>query len=547
VRSLPPRLGALRDELRFVVGDGVDLGSFTAVLASAYGERPAVVASSPTPGLPARAARSYADLEDDVARLAAAHEALGNRNGVRVAIAIANRVDVLLHAFSLVRAGALPIPANPRLKPAEFAEVVRASGAGAIVADADLAPGFAPDGAAPGGARWCWTEEHLAEWLRANREARLVATRRVAPLDTALLLCTSGTTGYPKVAALTSAGVLGAVRRLLLLPLGRDRGFRAGRDAVVCALPLAHAMGIATFLGSLSAGVKILHKERFVAREILSTIEEERPNVFVGVPTMYADLEADGAAHHDLSSIQAWVSAADVMPPERARRFQRYGAAGKALGRAFGTAVFADVYGMVELSGAAALRVFPPSPLRDVELPAVAFTLPGFEARVVDEEGRALGLGVTGALQMRGPAVLRGYEGQPGAGPLPGGWFPTGDLAKVWPGGFYSFMGRSKDRLKVGGFSVFPAEVETILREHPDVAEIVVVGLPDDRWGERPVALVVPKQGSFDADAFVAWAASKVAAYRRPRAALAVESLPRGNHGKIDRAAATKLAHDKLG
>jgi fatty-acyl-CoA synthase len=130
---------------------------------------------------------------------------------------------------------------------------------------------------------------------------------------------------------------------------------------------------------------------------------------------------------------------------------------------------------------------------------------------------------------------------------LPGGWFPTGDLAKVWPGGFYSFMGRSRDRLKVGGFSVFPAEVETILREHPDVGEIVVVGLPDDRWGERPVALVVPKQGSFDADAFLAWAATKVAAYRRPRAALAVESLPRGSHGKIDRASATKLAREKLG
>src|SRR5262249_14162950 len=154
-----------------------------------------------------------------------------------------------------------------------------------------------------------------------------------------------------------------------------------------------------------------------------------------------------------------------------------------------GTALFVDVYGMVELSGAAAVRVYPPSLLRDVELPAVAFALPGVEIRVVDEEGKALSWGKAGALQVRGPGVLRRYEGAraAGAGTLPDGWFPTGDLAKVWPGGFYSFMGRSRDRLKVGGFSVFPAEVETLLREHPEVAEVVLVGVPDERMGERPV------------------------------------------------------------
>jgi acyl-CoA synthetase (AMP-forming)/AMP-acid ligase II len=138
--------------------------------------------------------------------------------------------------------------------------------------------------------------------------------------------------------------------------------------------------------------------------------------------------------------------------------------------------------------------------------------------------------------------VLRAYEGKPGAGPLPGGWFPTGDLAKVWPGGFYSFMGRSRDRLKVSGFSVFPAEVETLLREHPDVAEVVLVGVPDDRMGDRPVALVVPRRRPFDERAFVAWASGRVAAYRRPREAFAVDALPRGHNGKIDRTAATKLA-----
>ena len=541
-----------RDELRLVLGMGVDLGSLPAVLADAYGDRPAIDAPAWPPGLPAARLRSYRALEDDVARLAAAHDALGNANGARVVVAVANRIDVLLHVFALVRVGAVPVPINPRLKPAELAEVVRASRATVVLADAD-----AP---LPPGARFCWsgfgatppphvmTGGDVGGWVSAHPAARLAPTARLAPGATALLLCTSGTTGHPKVATLTSAGLLRAPGRLLAAPVGRDRGLRAGRDVVMCALPLAHVMGIGTFLGALCSGTKILHHDRFDARAMLRRVEAERPNVFVGVPTMYADLEAEGAAHHDLSSIQVWISAADVMPPPRARRFQRYGAAGSLLGGAVGTALFADVYGMVELSGAAAVRVYPAS-ARGIELPAVAFTLPGFEARVVDDAGRPLRWGVTGALHIRGPSVLAGYEGAEGAGapgPLPGGWFPTGDLAKLWPGSFFTFMGRGRDRLKVGGFSVFPAEVETILREHPDVAEVVMVGVPDVRLGERPVALVIPRRTPFDAPAFVDWARGRVAGYRRPREAIVVSALPRGPHGKIDRAEATRLAVARL-
>jgi acyl-CoA synthetase (AMP-forming)/AMP-acid ligase II len=569
------RFEELRGEVGLVASGSVDLGSLSFVLAAAYGDRPAIDAPAWPPGLEGPPVRSYRALDDAVARLAAAHDALGNHRAARVAIAVANRIDVLLHVLALVRAGAVPVPVNTRLKPAELREVILASRAAAIVMDGDLVASLVPSaiaspdrnergrvklpmasGEEPLGERIIWSGagappkgvrgEDLAAWLRAHPDARLAPTKRIHPAETALLLCTSGTTGHPKVAALTSEGLLRVPGRLLVAPVGRDKGLRAGRDVVICALPLAHAMGIGAFLNALCAGTKLLHLERFDAATILRRIESERPNVFIGVPTMYADLESEGAARRDLSSVQLWVSAADVMPPERARRFQRYGAAGSLLGKPLGTALFADVYGMVELSGAAALRLYPASPLRDVDLPAVAFTLPGFEVRVVDEEGKPLSWGATGALQIRGPSVLRGYEGAPEAGPSADGWFPTGDLARVWPGGFFAFAGRSRDRLKVSGFSVFPAEVETILREHPEVAEVVLVGVPDDRTGDRPVALVIPKGEAFDAEAFVAWAGGKVAAYRRPRAALVVKALPRGNHGKIDRAAATRLAVERL-
>jgi acyl-CoA synthetase (AMP-forming)/AMP-acid ligase II len=534
----------LRGEVGLITGRGVDLGTLPRVLADAYDDRPAV-----TPGEGPE--RTFREIEHEVARLAAAHDALGHR-GTRVALAMANRIDVLLHVFALVRAGAVPLPVNPRLSREEFASVIAASEATVVLADGDVAARVGDEGRAPHGARWCWTGvgeppagaqgEAVEAWLAAHPDARLEPTGRVGAREVALLLATSGTTGKPKIAVLTSEGLLGVLGLLRVLPVGRTRGLRAGRDALLCALPLTHVMGLSTMLGALCAGVRAIHLERFDAAEVLARIERERPNVFVGVPTMYADLEAAGAATRDLSSVQLWVSAADVMPPERARRFQQYGALETVLGRRVGTAAFADVYGMVELSGPAALRLYPPSPRRAGPLPPISVVLPGFQVRVVDEAGRPLRWGATGELQIRGRGVLQRYEGAQGAGPNAEGWFATGDLARVWPGGIFTFVGRRRDRLKVGGFSVFPAEVETILRTHPGVADVALVGVPDERLGERPVALVVPKDQGFDTEAFLAWAAEHVAGYRRPREAKVVSALPRGAHGKIDRAAATRMA-----
>ncbi|MDX1619506.1 MAG: class I adenylate-forming enzyme family protein, partial [Nitriliruptorales bacterium] len=116
---------------------------------------------------------------------------------------------------------------------------------------------------------------------------------------------------------------------------------------------------------------------------------------------------------------------------------------------------------------------------------------------------------------------------------------------RVWPGGMFAFAGRRHDRLKVGGFSVFPAEVETELRRAPNVREVALVGLPDERLGERPVALVVPDEG-FDPAQFLGWAEEHVAGYRRPRDVTVVDSIPRGNHGKVNRDRATALALDRF-
>lgn len=531
-------------------GRGIHLGALTSVLATRYGDRTALEDETTTPGLDHGVTRSYVELEQAVGRLAAAHRAAGRGPGDRVLILVGNRIDIVLHALALIRIGCVAVPVNPRLKPAEIAAIVDASEACAAVADDDVAD--ADEGAeALEGLAWSRTgtaggSGTVAGWLREHPRESVPPSRDADVSETAILLATSGTTGLPKAAALTSHGLLGSIGRLVVAPVGRQVGLRSGRDLLLAALPLTHVMGMSVLLGALCSGVPLLHRLRFDPDETLDLVEERRPNVFAGVPTMYADLEAAGASERDLSSIQLWVSAADKMPAERARRFQRYGAAARLGGRGIGTAAFADVYGMVELSGAAALRLYPPSLTSKLEVPSVAVVLPGMEVRAIDEDGAPVGWGKTGELQFKGSGVLRGYEGRPESGPAESGWFSTGDHGRIWPGGVFAFTGRSRDRLKVGGFSVFPAEVEEELHDNPDVHEVAIVGVPDDRLGERLVALVVPNEG-FDPDAYLDWAAEQVAGYRRPREVYVVDHLPRGNHGKIDRERATAMALERTG
>ncbi len=515
------------------------LGTFTADLAARHGTRPAVRDPQPTPGLHPGGLRTYGDLERHVGLLAAVHAELGRREGDRVVVAIGNRIDTLLHASALARLGCVPALVNPRLTAEEAQHVAEAAGAVAGVGDDEvlerlqLAEVVATSSTEELGRR-------VVEGLDAGTLVRRSPEPRAAD-DVALLLATSGTTGFPKAAALTSSGLLGYSGLLARLPVGHTRGVRAGRDRLLAPLPLAHVMGFAVMLNGLLAGIEVLHVPRFDPHEVLDVIERDRPNMVVMVPTMYADLEAAGADERDLTSIQVFCSAADAMPDARARRFQRRGALATVAGVRVAPALFVDGYGMVELSGLAAVRVFPAS---WVPLPAPALVSPSLEVRTVDEDGTPTRPGEIGELEFRGGGVLRGYEGRPDAGPDADGWFATGDRARLWPGRVLQFAGREKDRLKVGGFSVFPAEVEQELNDAvPGFAEVAVVGLPDDRLGDRPVALVVAGP-DFDPSAFLTAAGAAVAGYRRPRGVVLVDEIPRGNNRKVDREAATRLAID---
>lgn len=431
-----------------------------------------------------------------------------------VVIATPNGYEQLLLCLAAARAGRLPAPVNDQMRDEEIEHVVRDSGAALVLRGAAQV-----DGATP-----------LAE----PHEAELT--------DVAALFYTSGTTGSPKGAALTHRALVGQASRAALWPT------RLHRDEAVIALPVAHIMGFAVLTALAFAGIPTYLLPHFNPVHVLDAIEQRRATMFVGVPAMYRMLDEAGAIERDLTSVRVWASGADAMPPDLAERFKRMGATltVPVLG-ALGEAAFAEGYGMVEVGGGVAAKLSPPflgpgtGPLGE----ALGFALPGYEMRVVDEEGNAAGAGQVGELQVKGPGVLDAYWGDAAATAAvltDDGWLRTGDLARKGPLGMLSFEGRAKHVIKHGGYSVYALEVEQVLEQHPSVLEAAVLGLPDDRLGEIPVAAVRLAEGTTLRKARLSsWAKERLADYKAPKRFVAVDELPRTATDKVQKDALLAL------
>jgi acyl-CoA synthetase (AMP-forming)/AMP-acid ligase II len=423
--------------------------------------------------------------------------------GEPVVVATPNGYDQFLLSLAVARAGGLPAPVNDQMREREIRHVVADSGARLVL----------------------------------RRAGDVPTTRGVVPSsvpaagDAAALFYTSGTTGEPKGATLTHRSLVGQTAGATLFPA------HLRHDEVVAGLPVAHIMGFAVYLGVATAGVPVYCFERFQPDEVLDVIEERHPSAFVGVPAMYRMLFEAGAARHDLSSVRVWMSGADVMPPELAKEFKRYGATVTLpLVGPIGEAAFVEGYGMVEVGGGVAAKVSLPGISLGVG-DSLGFRLPGYRFRVVDDDGEDVSMGEVGELWIKGPGVLTGYWNAPGATAealSDDGWLRTGDLVRSGPLGTIVFAGRRKHLIKSGGFSVYPLEVETALEQHPEVVEAAVVGLPDPKLGELPVAVVRLTPGATVGPAELGdWAADRLAHYKAPRRILIVDELPRNGSEKV--------------
>jgi acyl-coenzyme A synthetase/AMP-(fatty) acid ligase len=263
---------------------------------------------------------------------------------------------------------------------------------------------------------------------------------------------------------------------------------------------------------------------RFDPSRILDYIEQYKVNWFAGIPTMYRMLIAAGAESRDLSSMQLWGGGGDAFPHEMVEQFRQLSAAGSGMFRR--RAAFITGYGMAETAGQ--VSITPPFAAGDA---CIGWFLPGVQYRIVDADGRDVRPGEPGELWLKSPGMMKGYWNDEAATQksLKDGWLRTGDLMRVGKWGAKYFVSREKDMIKVGGYSVFPAEVEQHLERHPAVESAVVVGMPHAQKGELPVAGVVLKYGvKVSEDELLTWSQENIAAYRCPRRVVIVDEIPKG-------------------
>ena len=503
------------------------IAAVVADVVAIHGERVAVVSDGHRV--------SYRELGEQSDRFAAGLVAVGVEPGDRVAVWAPNSPQWIVAVLGVFAAGGVLVPVNTRFKGNEAADVLRRSGSRVLVTvtdflDAnpldlligadlpDLATTVVLAGPVPAGA--LSYEELLG---RGGEDHQAEVRRRIETLtgdDPSDILFTSGTTGRPKGVVQTQARTL-----LVASDWGAMTGLRAG-DRYLMVNPYFHMFGLkAGILAAVLAGATMYPAPTFDVDRVLRTVAAEAITVLPGAPTIYQSiLDHPDRGAHDLSSLRVAVTGAADIPVALIRRI-------------FDELPFEVVvtgYGLTEGGTAAATR---PGDDPETIATTVGRARPGFEIRIVDGERRDLPPGEAGEVLIRGGSVMSHYLDDPAATAEAldaEGWLGTGDLGVVDDAGNLRIVGRSKDMFIVGGFNAYPAEIENLLLDHPDLVEAAVIGIPDERLGEVGMAFVVPAAGtSPDGAEVVAWAREHMANYKAPRRVEVVTSLPRNATGKV--------------
>ncbi len=499
---------------------------------------------------------TYNDLNLQVDALTVGLLELGLKRGDRVGIWSPNRAEWVVTQLATARAGLILVTINPAYHSAEVALALSLSTCRALVFASQfkrsdylgiidkLFPDFARRGGKdldfliqldgptlPGAVKY----QDLLDNGRAiiNKSPKYVAAE-LSSSDAVNIQFTSGTTGTPKGATLTHRNILNNA-----IFVARHIGL-AEQDRLCLPVPLYHCFGMVMgTLACLSTGAAlILSGESFEAQTVLKTIENERCTALYGVPTMFvAVLEHPTFSIFDLTSLRTGIMAGAPCPVEVMNR------------------VIADMrmrevticYGMTETSPVS----FQSTADADIETrtSTVGFIHPHIEAKVIDQNGLTVPRGHSGELLVRGYSVMAGYWGasaQTAEVIDPDGWMHTGDLAIIDAKGRARIVGRSKDMIIRGGENIYPAEIENYLLRHPDISEVAVFGLPDERLGEE-VCAWIKTRSLIDEDAVRKFCDGQIAHFKIPRHIRFVDFFPMTVTGKIQKFEMRARMRDELG
>ncbi|WP_207955753.1 acyl-CoA synthetase [Rubrobacter marinus] len=441
----------------------------------------------------------------------------GLSRGDRVALFLGNSPDFLAAYLGTHLAGAVVVPVNTAYKRTELRHIFEDAGVRLCLTDGERRPELA-------GVRGDLPELETVVEVGEDLEVFL---KRAGPYerelpggdDLATIAYTSGTTGRSKGAMLLHRNLVANVRAVC------EAWRWTPEDRLLLTLPLFHTHGLTVGAhGTLFTGASAELHRRFDAGRVYDALLAGETTMFFGVPTMYARLLREARARDERPGpLRLYVAGSAPLSPGAFAEFEEL----------FGERIL-ERYGMTETG------MNLTNPYHGERRPGtVGGPFPGQEARIVGVKSReVLGPEEVGEIEVRGPHVFAGYWRRPDATEESlgaDGWFRTGDLGSVSEDGYYTITGRAKELIISGGYNVYPREVEEVLEGCPGVAEVAVVGLPDEEYGEKVAAAVVRDDPALEAEAVVHFCRGDLAGYKRPREVVFVDELPRNALGKVQK------------
>ena len=474
---------------------------------------------------------TYGELRDLTQRVARSLIAAGVSPGDRVALWAPNSVRWVALSFGVYTAGAALVPLNTRFRSTEAAYVARASGARVLLTvrdflDQDFVATAASWDDVPALERVIDIGEPMwGSWLEGGDVVPTTAVEdRVRSLGSSSvsdIIFTSGTTGAPKGAVLTHGASVRTYEAW-----SESVGLRAD-DRYLVVYPFFHTAGLKSgILACVLKGAEIHPFAVFDVDAVMDHVARHRITMLPGPPTVFQSiLDHPRFSEFDLSSLRLSVTGAAVVPVEVVRRMRD--------DLRFETVVTG--YGLTETTGTVSMCRHDDPP--EIVATTVGRPLPGVEVKVVDDDGHEKACGEPGEILVRGFNVMKEYFNDPESTRQAidsDGWLRTGDIGFVGADGNIRITDRKKDMYISGGFNVYPAEVEGLILRHPTVAQVAVIGVPDQRLGEVGQAVVVPRSGSrWDEEGFLRWCRDNMANYKVPRSVRVVDALPLNPSGKV--------------
>ena len=465
---------------------------------------------------------SYADLEERTARVATWLQSRGLKKGDRIAWIGKNSDLYFTLFFGAARLGVVMAPIGWRLAAPEWAFIVNDTQSKIVF----LGVGFDDAAKALEGKL-----DQVPDIVTAAQGYALIdETARAAfepsgEDDAVLQLYTSGTTGNPKGVALSNKNLFGLRKNA-----SNDMAYTRWEDdeVVLVAMPCAHIGGTGLGIMALAAGLPAYILAEFTPDGLFDSIEKGGVTRFFIVPAaLHILLQHPRCGTVDYSRLKYIIYGAAPIPLELLRQCIAM----------FGCE-FIQAYGMTETTGT--ICMLPPEdhdPNGNVRMRSAGKALPGVELKIVDEAGRDLPVGEVGEVVTRSSNNMLGYWKLPDATAKTvdsDGWIRTGDAGYMDEDGYLYIHDRVKDMIISGGENVYPAEVESAIYGHPDVLEVAVIGVPDEKWGEAVKAVCAPKPGaSIDPESVIGWARERIAGFKVPKTVDLIDALPRNASGKI--------------